>query len=99
MGRHVFDDKLLALISGLAVALSVETARALEFGVIFVVITAVATAAGVTWLAIRVQRNLFLGPHGIWALTRAAEFMRQRPLSGGRSRAAGEDRLAKVNPK
>jgi O-antigen/teichoic acid export membrane protein len=88
---------LLALVIGVSVALTVETVRALGLGMILVILTAAVTAAGVAWAASRVQRNLFLGPHGVWAIRRAEDFMRRSPVFLGR--AAREERLAKANTK
>jgi O-antigen/teichoic acid export membrane protein len=88
-----------AVLIGVAVAVPVAAARAAHFGKVPILLVAGFAAAAVTCAAFRVRTDLFFGPHGVWASTRAMEFLRHGFRRAARARAATPDNLARANPK
>jgi O-antigen/teichoic acid export membrane protein len=87
-----------AAVIGLTVALSVEAALTIHLGKVPVLIVAGFTGAVVTYAAARLRPQVWFGPHGVWALHRAMEFVRP----GARAkvhRTADADGLARANSK
>ena len=76
---------LLAASIGSAVALVAIAGRATHLGSIRILLGAGLAAVAVTYVAIRLRRGLFLGPHGTWALERGHELLRRRLAGVDRS--------------
>jgi PST family polysaccharide transporter len=84
---------LLAAVVGAPAAVVTHWARAADLGTIPVLIVAGLAAVAVTLMASRLHPELFLGSHGIWAVSHAEELLRRGPRRAAASGAAGE-RLA-----
>lgn len=72
---------LLAVSIGSAASLVAMAGRAAHWGKIPILIAAGLAAAAVTYAASRLRPELFLGPHGIWALRHANELLGRRSHS------------------
>jgi len=75
--RAHLPGALLAALIGGAVILTAEAARASHLGNIPVLIAAGLTAAAVTFTALKLRSELFLGPHGRWASQQAGELLQR----------------------
>lgn len=84
---------LLAASIGSAVSLVAVAGRAAHLGNIPILIAAGLTAAGVTYAVSRLRPELFLGPHGTWALQRARELLQRSSHDFARG-PVGPDGLA-----
>jgi hypothetical protein len=62
---------LFAALMGIAVAITVQAARASHLGNLGVLVVAGSTCAAVTFMAVRFRPELFLGSHGAWASRQA----------------------------
>jgi PST family polysaccharide transporter len=82
--RAQVPGALLAAVIGGAVAVAAQAARAALLGTVPVLLLAGLTAAVITFGVSRLRAGLFLGPHGVWALRQAREFLR-RALGGSRA--------------
>jgi O-antigen/teichoic acid export membrane protein len=89
---------VLALLTGVSVALSVGAVRSAHLGNVPVLIAAALTVAGVLAVS-RLRPKMLLGPHGAWAFRRAEEFARQGSRQVRRLRNARAEDLAKANSK
>jgi hypothetical protein len=78
---------LLAVVVGAAAALVAHWARGAHLGTILVLAAAGLAAVVVTLGAAKLAPQLFLGSHGLWAVTHGGELIR----GGGRRRKASRD--------
>ena len=81
---------LQAATVGAAAAVVAHWGRAAQLGNIPVLIAAGLAAAAVTVAASRLRSELFLGPHGIWAVGQARQLLRKGSRRKGAAAAAGE---------
>jgi PST family polysaccharide transporter len=98
---HVPGVLLATLIGGVAAAVA-QAARTAQLGNLPTLIAAALAAAAVTLGALRLQSNLFLGPHGTWASKQVGELLQRGSRRVGRRRSANADSLAsagKAQPK
>ena len=93
---------LLASLISIATAAIAAATRAAHLGKVPVLAAAGLTAGAVGLAALRLQPELFLGPHGAWASQHAGELFRRGSDRLTRRRVASADDLAsvgKANPK
>jgi O-antigen/teichoic acid export membrane protein len=98
---HVPGVLLAGLIGGAAVGV-VEGLRTAQLGNVLTLLATGLAAAVVTYAAMRLSSQLFMGPHGIWASRHVGEFLLRVPRRLARYRADNAERLAgigKANPK
>ena len=82
----------LALVTAAGAAVVAHWARAAHLGGIFVLATSGLAATGVVIAVSRLRPNVFLGPHGNWAVAHAANLLRRGPgRRRGAARAAGAE--------
>jgi O-antigen/teichoic acid export membrane protein len=85
---------LLAAVLGAAAMIATEAARASHLGNISTLMAATVAAAAATYAAARPRPDLFLGPHGTWAVHRARELVQRVSLRRTPLPAAESDGLA-----
>jgi hypothetical protein len=96
--RAQVPGAVFALVIGVAVVIPVEACRALHVGKLPTLAVAALAAAVVTLAGARLRADLLFGPHGVWASTRALEFLRGKSRPGARIAAVDGAGLARANP-
>jgi O-antigen/teichoic acid export membrane protein len=88
-GVHLAPALLAAVIGGAATVAAYQ-ARALHLGAIPVLLVAGAAAGAAGLVAARLSPELFLGPHGRWAVHHARQLLRGGPRRGRRTTPEAE---------
>ena len=76
LGAHV-PAALLAVMLGLTTAAVAHWSRVLGLGSIPILVAAGAAAAAAVWVVVRLESDLFLGRHGMWATRQAGQLIRR----------------------